>query len=368
MQFLCNSENLAMAVKAVESCVEKRSPQESFTQVLVRSKEGRVYVEACGQASSAYFEVENAEVTSHSSIAVPGEAFIAVAKACEGGEVGIAANLGSGAVSIVCGGSQWSLPCFPGESFLRFKCSENAPEGVVVPSGWLRHALLACKPIMRDDAQSHPVAQIGFSDGHAIVGAASRNRAIYHKVAATGDTTELSHWTSLPGLHAMAQAAAFIGDWRGDATISADAKACYISIFENRFTFHPAVTPQLLKIAVTKVPTKPGFRMKLSVDELKAALKRAVIGAQVHKAVKIWVGTGTGFLFVEPSVVSNKANFSPITRDGDGSLMLNHEFLADCLDACQDDELHLIEESGICFITSGTTRCVVAGIVEEGDG
>lgn len=367
MQFLCTSGNLTVAVKAIEQIVERRSPQESFTQVLIRSKEGRVYVEACGQASSAYFEIEGAEATAHHSIAVPGEAFISVAKACEGEEVGVAANLSSGAVSIVCGGSQWSLPCFPGETFLRFKASETTPEGVTVPSSWLRHALLACKPIMRDDAPSQPVSQIGFTDDHLIVGAASRNRATYHKIKAAGNTAELSHWTSLPGLQAMSQAASFIGDWRGDAVISADTKACYISIFENRFTFHPTNAPQMLKSVVKRVPTKPGFRLRLSVDELKAALKRVVIGAQVHKAVKLWAGTGTGFLFVEPSVVSNKAQFGTISRDGDGQMMLNHEYLADCLDACQEDELHLIEESGICFITSGTTRCVVAGIVEEGN-
>lgn len=365
MQFLAAPGALQLAVKAVESCITPKSPQESFSQVLIRAKEGRCFLEACGPSSSAYFEVENAEVTDFSSIAVPGQAFVSVAKACQGEEVGVAANLAKGVVSIVNGDSQWSLPCFPGDSFLRFHCSEQTPDGVVVPASWVKHAMTACKPIMRDDAASSPVAQIGFLDDHAIIGAASRNRGTYHKIKAAGETKELIHWTTLPGANALAQAAAFIGDWRGDAVISADAKACYISIFENRFTFHPASGANMLKAVVKKVPTKPGFRLKLNTGELKSALKRATIGAQAFKAVKLWAGTGVGLMFVEPSVVSNKVKLDVLNREGDGTIMLNYEYLDDCLDACQEDELQLFEEGGICFITSGTTRCVVAGIVTE---
>ncbi len=366
MQFIASSDNLLRAVKAVGEIVARNSPQESFNQVLIRSKEGGgAYLEACCNESSAYYEIEEAEVVNFHPVCVSGEALIPIAKACQG-EVSLATNIAKGVVSINDGGTQWSIPCWDGASFLKFRCSDETPPGVVVPAKWVRHALLSCKPILRDDAQSSPLAQIGFHEGHLVIGAASRNRAIYHKIPAEGDSDALSHWITLPGLNPLSQAAAFVADWVGDVTVSTDTKAGYITVGDNRFAFHPVhETVKMVQRVLGLLPKEASFKLKLDCKEITQAIKRATIGHKVARGLKVWAGTGTGLLFAEPSVASNKVNFSPIERTGEGSSIVNFDYLEDAVAACYDPTMWLIESGGTLFITSATTRCVIAGIVVE---
>lgn len=364
MEFSATNGSLVAAIKAIERIVPARSPNENYLNVLVSAREGEILVEASCGTAAAYYAIEDAEADSQVGACVRGEHLIAIAKACKE-EVRV--KIDKDGCRIWSGTSYWSIPCLPPTAFSRFKGAGELPQGVEVPSGWLATAFDACEPVFADAAITGAVMQIGVAGAMLIVGASSATRAIFHKREVPDDAT--IEWVSLPDKTALQQAKAFLDQWAGDVSVHVTPSEVALLAGPNRFSFNPAwEKARYLQIASRAQPKDSDFTARVNKKELLDAIKRVTLTANQSRKIKLWSGSGFGLLFNEDGA-AGKVEIEPLDMKGAGSVYLSHEYLHDAAKAIETEDINIASTlTGPLFLWGGTSRAIIALMVEEEDG